>query len=808
MTPADYLAAHYFAARYFVSSGDESSPAPTCDSPVVSNPYGHIPIGVNQPLGGSLYPFVDDAGDSPHSLIADLSLFYDDRECDFVLPFRVKWLFGFGCYAVEDSSSVVPTNAYDICIVDSNNAVVVDTSEDSPTFRERVWTSHQKILEWTTATYTLQIVHATAWSDNLEPIPQPDFLEPLDAWLDSRAVIRNPPRVASLTLNGSDQPPIAWTFAKFAAGSNAKLVITRKAGIRPQTIITFDFTPGGGTGRAVLDCGEDTQPAIRTINGVGPGARQNLRVAAEGCYSVERRITDVLRSEYKDLARKVQVQNGIQLTASCGPQCQCGDYAAVYEAIRRLADQSNAIWEKLTATRELYHANRHRWLLQKICRENAPRLAVVTASYCPCQIGVVAAYRNPSTTCAQNVVIHISFDYADTENCGVAVTSDPANAELNANSMFRGGYADPLQRRAVAREQYQIHGTYPHFWGVIPYVPPQSQGYIQFSLDVPDADCEAGAKMRFIADAYALPVVEDAADGSPVPGYVVGAGPGADALPFRLVDCPVKHVVVLKDADCRDGIIPGSSTSHTTSEGTTSAPTSDGTTSVPTSDGSTTTPPPTTTTTVTTTTTSDCGCDTDALPDPSSLAVGTQITVPCVPITNGTTGDGTTTTGGTGTTGSPTTGDTLGCYLWCGGDVVPAACSIMRFSFGAFTPGGLNPCTANCGQVLPATVDLPITTPAYPGALCSYYKQLLNIVMCGHVWTASMYVTSNQYGRVYGGVGLGRPGEVGGVAYVCNDNSCNCLPGPGESITLHANSFADWPDGCYPPATITVTGVA
>ena len=565
-----YYAGQYFAAKYFASAA-ATGPV-TCEHE--SHPYGHIPIGVNQPLGGSLYPFIADAGDSVHSMIADLALTYADDGRAYVEPLRLAWLYGFGCYDVDVPDDSEVSHDRDLCIVDADDNVVISTGGESITYRERAWTEHQLICEWIGPDWALQVVHATAWADSITPIAQPNYLEPVDAYLDPRSYCRTPPRMRSIRVEG--QPALTGQVV-LISGYNTSITSTAKTTRRRrQTSLKLDFTPGKGEGRVPADC-TDIAPAIRRIAGVAPDARRDLRITATGCYTAERDTVSVMAEESVTQARKVRVQQGLRLFGNCGPNCRCEDYAAVYEALRRLVERANTAWQQLTATRELYVENRQRFIEQKQCREAAPRLQVTTASYSPCQVGVTVAYCNQSDDCVHNVVVHVSFEYDDSASadagsveeggCGnITATSHPSTADVvsvNCNSVFRGGYINPAIRRPISREVYKMHGTYPHYWGMLPYIPARGQGYISFSLDIDDAECEAGAKVRLVADAYELPVVEDAGDGSPVPGYVPGSGPSEESLQYRLIDCPVKKIVVLKSG-CVDGIVPTTRTTNTT----------------------------------------------------------------------------------------------------------------------------------------------------------------------------------------------------------------------------------------------------
>ena len=593
-----------------------------CDDFVTIDPYGHIPIGVNQPQGGTFYPFLDDEnGDSPHLAIADLSLQFVDNACEFVLPFRVQWLYGFGCYDVATPTTM--PHAHDMLIVDANDTTVFDTTAVDVEYRERQWTSHQKILEWRTATAVLLVTHATAWRDEADVVPLPNYLEPTDAVLDSRTLLQTPPQLTKLRVGDAT---VSSTYVNLVAGNNVVLTPTTVSAIRRKTALRIDVLPGRGTGRYPAGCDSVGPPAVRKIGGVGPDASQNFNLTVEqgGCYTVERTVYDEIAAESETRARRVQVANGLMLAGNCEPCCDCPDYRAVYESLRQLVDKYRGVWDRLQIVRDTYEANRDRWLAQLACRESSSRLQIVAAAYCPCQVGITVGYCNQRETdiegeqprggdeCLRDVVIHVSFEYDDAEGCGADVTSDPLTGQLVANSGFRGGFYSPGYVRGIDRETYTLHGTYPHYWALLPSVPARGQGYVTFSVEFPD--CVGGRKVRFIADAYAVPGTSDLlTDGSPVPGYVIGSGPSAESLQYRLVKCPSKKVIVLQDASCIDLRVKRdpTTTQPDSSSGTTNPNSSSGTTSP---SLGTTTLPVTTTTVATTTGTQDCECYTAAVP--------------------------------------------------------------------------------------------------------------------------------------------------------------------------------------------------
>lgn len=311
-------------------SSSSSAAAGPCE-PFDIHVRGRQGIGVSQPQAGIDYPLVRPTEDVRY-LIADSYLSfdqpsdYDEDEPDFELPFRIHWMYGFGCVPPEypipgyDSSlssysSVcssealslssnssasaqqinclpIPKHAHDIIIVDNKGRVVFDSTEADITHETRPWGDRLRVVTWQHPNNScMSLVYHTAWNPNDFPEPRnyPVYFFPQSATLDERAIERLPKRLRSLTviLDNLRKTPV-----DFVAGYNMLLETgeTFEApGERRRTRVSFNATPGAGLG--VFPGCEPEQLVIRRINGVGPTNEGDFYLSATDCYWVRQPTT-------------------------------------------------------------------------------------------------------------------------------------------------------------------------------------------------------------------------------------------------------------------------------------------------------------------------------------------------------------------------------------------------------------------------------------------------------------------------------------------------------------------------------------
>lgn len=408
---------------------------------VVRHEYGRQGIWYDQPQGGQDYPLVAPSADIKY-LLADAYLSYTDSAAladGFELPFRISWLYGFGTEIDSDPDPVTPspTHAYDIIIVDANDAVVFDSTVSGVLCASREWSAWLRITRWERPDGAVcSIVHHTAWGLTDTPPVQtyPRYFFPDTAILQEQTVYRLPRRVRSLT---AILDTITAKNVTLSGGYNMDLTVTTEpaaAGGRKVTGITFDAVPGAGNG-IYIDC-EPTANPVRTINAVPPTATGHFFINAAGCYYA-RRPMRVLSTSPRRLLPETELAPGnevevdlpddaagqtaaaagwpatteyvhLQLGNDCGACCDCEDYVAVAEYIQEQHARYTRIGRSLSATRDQYHINRDKWLAAKECLQQSPVRVVVQAQQCPyVDIGVQVC--NQTDICLTDIAVTIAI---------------------------------------------------------------------------------------------------------------------------------------------------------------------------------------------------------------------------------------------------------------------------------------------------------------------------------------------------------------------------------------------------------------
>ena len=330
-------------------------------------------------------------------------------------------------------------------------------------------------------------------------------------------------------------------------------------GKRRTTDISFNASPNSGKGRFGPGCSDVVPAELRRINTIGGDNRGNFLIDATGCYRVERPIHSVLQES----PRQVRVRDHtIQIFNDCGPCCDCDDFIAVWEAIRKLRNRYAALIARAQAARDLYHINRQRWNESKECRE-ADRLRLILQPSCPGELGVAVGYCNNSEDCIDGLVIHISFDYEDkTGDCNNAADNGPLTAistptfgQLLCSSVFRQGNIDGTANppKRISNEFYVLGGVYPHFYAIWDKVDPGTMASVTFRIQY--VDTTTTDSIEAIADAFAVGsniIINP--DGSPVPGYKPGEGPLTTPSNLHLVDCPVHEGAAMIPECCEESV--------------------------------------------------------------------------------------------------------------------------------------------------------------------------------------------------------------------------------------------------------------
>lgn len=521
---------------------------------------GRQSIAVDQPpSAGDNYPFV--GASDIDKLIADAYLSYKDETCNFQRPFRIRWLYGFGCLKEFVPGEIV--HDFDALIEDANGKVVFD-SREATSFKASLWGTRLRVLQWIDADNdtVLRLVQHISWNEDETPQNWPVYIEPVNGQLDERVSERLLPRVRSLRvdLGSQRQGPLVLANGFNTLIEQSQLAI--EDGERLVTTLTISAAPGLGKGKYGPACDPettDTAGVLRRINNIQGDSSGNFTLDATGCYRIERPVLSVLA---EGPPRRVRVRdNSLKLSNDCGPCCECEDFINTYEGIRRLRDRYADLFARAKAVRDLYIKNRNRVIDSANCRKNDP-LRVVIRPLCPDEVAVAVGFCNNTDQCLYNLIIPISFEYtsanvsfsecnADTQYNG---TGEP---DITCNSTFRSGNRDENKSQGNsgnALDFYKLGGEYPHFYAAWERVDPGGLAQVTFRVNFPNS--QEGDVAEVSVDAYAIGQSNVPLTGTgskiPIPGYEPGSGPlTAEAKAARLVDsCKVVRAGLLQEDCC------------------------------------------------------------------------------------------------------------------------------------------------------------------------------------------------------------------------------------------------------------------
>jgi len=489
---------------------------------------GRQGIGVIQPFSGSDYPFVAPSADIKQ-LIADAYLAYSDDGHQLQRPFKIDWLYGFGDQVV--TVPITPVHTYDVQISDANG-VVVFNSLLADEFSSNDWGTRFRILQWSLGQTILRLVVFLEWADDETVITYDQYIEPTTGQLDERVCSEVLPDLRSIKIGST----AVFGNVVLRGGYNTKLDLTASSvdlvdtppnefgyasqPLRVSNKLTLHATPGAGAGRYPADCSEDSV-YLRQLNSAEGDARGNFKIDLDPCYRAQQPIRTLLSAD----PRQVEIRGAtLQLYNDCGPCCECDDFLACYEAIRKLRDRYADMVARAQSVRDIYATNVARWNAQLSCRNNR-RLRAEIKLQQPNYAWLSAAYCNNTQQCIRNLVFEI-----DLSGCSFALT--------DYHIWYAGDYGDDWA--SIERvSQYSMatpEGSWPYFRFVAARVDPYSMPYINLGL-IPAAG-SFPATVGISVDAYAVPNPVINAYGSLVPGYQPGVGPGAESLQYRLVTEP------------------------------------------------------------------------------------------------------------------------------------------------------------------------------------------------------------------------------------------------------------------------------
>jgi hypothetical protein len=326
-------------------------------------------ISVDQGTGGKDYPLVRPSRQLGR-LIADMFLLYVDDHCEFVAPFHVSWLSGFGTAAAETAAGLL---AYDITIRDAYDTVVFESADAE--IVSSAW-GDKTIVEWSNPEVG-SICRVVFYNDALADWSS--SFNPDSAVINPRVIQRKPAAVDKLIVETSttDVTIDGDETVQYSEGYNIALKSSTDDpadGEQRGSTITVDCTPGAGLGRYP---GCDPTPVLRRLAGVTPRETGDVSLTAQQCFRAE------LVPTSSD-ADSVTVQPGvIRIATSCGPCEKCEQFAAVYEAYRRLHLKYKALGRRAEAVRDQRKANILRWNTSIACRQGTTlRLLAVPIGAC------------------------------------------------------------------------------------------------------------------------------------------------------------------------------------------------------------------------------------------------------------------------------------------------------------------------------------------------------------------------------------------------------------------------------------------
>lgn len=497
---------------------------------ITEHVYGRQGIWYGQSQSGLDYPLVAPSEDVRY-LLADMYLSYEDPsdyngEAAFTPPFSIYWLYGFGEDAAEvipdsgsnssssasDSSSSnsdaeslpVPTHSRDIIIRDANGRDVFNSTAPETTQEARDWTPWLAITSWGKENGdTCSIVHYTAWSPGDTPAQRsyPEYFFPEAATLQELTSYRMPKRVRSITALLSS---IAKKGLSFGGGYNMELTLetdTPVSGGRLVSGILFNATPGGGDG-TYPDCNPSTV-GISTINTVPPSTAGQFFLNATGCYYVRQPVR-VLTTTPRTVLPEVRLSPGatieddlpdvdagtttdaagwpaneqyahLQIGNDCGACCDCDDYVAVAEYITQQHARYSQMGQLLSSTRDLYHANRTRWIDTKECLQQLPVRIAVQAQRCPyVDIGVQVC--NQTDACMVDISVVVTI--------ATLPTGGVAELQQGFTYITQPVVIDNIQRVITQRGAIYVAGD--TFSTVIGQLHPAGSAIVRFRLGLSD----------------------------------------------------------------------------------------------------------------------------------------------------------------------------------------------------------------------------------------------------------------------------------------------------------------------------------
>ena len=451
---------------------------------------GRQTIGFNQsPGGGSNYPFVDPSEDV-YQLLGDFFFSFDDVKDEIVFPLRVAWLYGFGSNPVSPIANYpTPVHTHDIVVVDALNNVVFNSTL-AENFNSEVWDNRLLILEWQLSDRVLRCTTHTDWTS--ADISQgktktyDEYIEPINGELQQDTYYKIPKRVTSLLVGLTK---IKGTRAVLQPGYNFEIVATDEDEIEELVIDDLDefelvgeveennptrrvnsitLNAEAGTGLGLFSACNEDEVVIRTVNGIGPNAYNNLVFDSEGCIRNHRPVSVIQQDprlfDYAGInLSSTQAASALSVENDCTNCCDCTYFAQTYQGIKRQWFLYRDIANAAKITRDKLRIDINRWESQKRIREQSTlRLSLRPDGNGKVTWGV--SFCNATSCCLQDIKIRLTWltyvngqltpqekkayscGNVDVEGSGVCEGSEKAvlseRAKGTINSLFID-FADP-----------------------------------------------------------------------------------------------------------------------------------------------------------------------------------------------------------------------------------------------------------------------------------------------------------------------------------------------------------------------------
>lgn len=408
------------AATQTILSGAGTYTLPPCPAFTIAD-YGRVPISVNQGSeNGSNYPLVDPSYDIER-LLADFYLAYDEpadydpEVSPFSPPFKIAWLFGFGCEAAEwpDFVTAEALHAADVVVHDADDRLVFDSTAGS--HKSQPWSDRLAVHEWQTATAVCRLVVHTAWSPKDTPRNYDVHITPERGELDGRTIQKMPKRLRGIkvgehTLRG--EISLTNGFNTEVAYLGSLTDATPLGDVLPGVLsgaadggpaghrVELSAVPGSGEGRTP-GC-ETVVTAIRQIAGVSPDKYGNFLLQGDQCYRFEQ---PAVRGEDPPAL----IPHSLTLHDDCRPCCTCEDFVQVKLGIDSVYDRWSGIAERLNSATSEYGSAVNRWNLQSACRESQNQQLSLTAN-CLGFIGIGYSFCSNSDECSGPLEIEIAIN--------------------------------------------------------------------------------------------------------------------------------------------------------------------------------------------------------------------------------------------------------------------------------------------------------------------------------------------------------------------------------------------------------------